>query len=113
MGLAICSVPLREIYSTMSWYYMKYMCTFIWVLLCVLYYTQGNILMREDSQSDRLEQIYVDLHKLLDKKDSQVEFCVWVMLDTIYCTYIKGALELLCALDVHVCVSHIVPIIWM
>ena len=33
---------------------------------------QGIILMREDPKSTRLEEIYVDLHKLLGKKENQV-----------------------------------------
>ena len=40
--------------------------------LIIVLSCQGAILIRQHPSSPRLKEIYVDLHKLLDKEDAQV-----------------------------------------
>ena len=42
--------------------------------LIVVLSCQGTILIRQHPSSHRLNEIYVDLHKLLDKEDAQVRY---------------------------------------
>ena len=46
--------------------------------LFIVYLSQASILTQDEAPSPRLSEIYIDLHKILDAKDSKV--CIQIVL---------------------------------
>ena len=53
----------------------------------ILLSSQGTILIKQQPSSHRLDEIYVDLHKLLDKEDAQVCYNVAMCKVPFCCIY--------------------------